>query len=192
VNYWQRSFPHLTGNKSIGSVLTRLDTLLSRSPSVTWYPSLRTGWTLPKSWITAKYFWHDYQKERWAVRPPICSEPFWLPSSSKSRRVARAQAIDERRHFWLYIDEFANFITPSMADILSGARKYRIGLTLAHHDLHQLQRNSEVASAVMSHPFTRVVFKGQRRRCQEIGPTAFPILKRAICGTWKRPGHLPG
>jgi len=24
-----------------------------------------------------------------------------------------------------------------MADILSGARKYRIGLTLAHHDLHQ-------------------------------------------------------
>src|SRR5208283_760632 len=48
---------------------------------------------------------------------------------------------------------------PSMAEILSGARKYRIGLTLAHHDLHQLQRNAEVASAVMSHPFTRIVFR---------------------------------
>jgi hypothetical protein len=71
----------------------------------------------------------------------------------------QAQQIALRRDFWLYIDEFANFITPSMAEILSGARKYRIGLTLAHHELHQLQRNPEVASAVMSHPFTRVVFR---------------------------------
>ena len=46
-----------------------------------------------------------------------------------------------------------------MAEILSGARKYRIGLTLAHHELHQLQRNPEVASAVMSHPYTRIVFR---------------------------------
>jgi hypothetical protein len=46
-----------------------------------------------------------------------------------------------------------------MAEILSGARKYRIGLILAHHELHQLQRNSDVASAVMAHPFTRIVFR---------------------------------
>ncbi len=46
-----------------------------------------------------------------------------------------------------------------MAEILSGARKYRIGLTLAHHELHQLQRSPEVASAVMSHPYTRIVFR---------------------------------
>jgi hypothetical protein len=61
---------------------------------------------------------------------------------------------------WPYrIDEFANFITPSMAEILSGARKYRIGLTLAHHELHQLQRSPDVASAVMTHPYTRIVFR---------------------------------
>jgi hypothetical protein len=46
-----------------------------------------------------------------------------------------------------------------MAEILSGARKYRIGLTLAHHELHQLERDKEVASAVMTHPFTRIVFR---------------------------------
>jgi hypothetical protein len=46
-----------------------------------------------------------------------------------------------------------------MAEILSGARKYRIGLTLAHHELHQLQRSPEVASAVMTHPYTRIVFR---------------------------------
>jgi len=71
----------------------------------------------------------------------------------------QAQQVAARRDFWVYIDEFANFIAPSMAEILSGARKYRIGLTLAHHELHQLQRIPEVASAVMSHPFTRIVFR---------------------------------
>jgi hypothetical protein len=81
---------------------------------------------------------------------------------SKFQQMAmsrQAQQIAARRDFWIYIDEFANFITPSMAEILSGARKYRIGLTLAHHELHQLQRDPEVASAVMSHPFTRIVFR---------------------------------
>jgi len=33
-----------------------------------------------------------------------------------------------------------------MAEILSGARKYRIGLTLAHHELHQLQRSDPIVS----------------------------------------------
>jgi hypothetical protein len=81
---------------------------------------------------------------------------------SKFQQLAmsrQAQQIAARRDYWIYIDEFANFITPTMAEILSGVRKYRIGLTLAHHELHQLQRNSDVASAVMAHPFTRVVFR---------------------------------
>ena len=71
----------------------------------------------------------------------------------------QAQRIESRRLFNIFIDEFANFITPSMAEILSGARKYRIGLTLAHHELHQLQRSPEVASAMMTHPYTRIVFR---------------------------------
>jgi hypothetical protein len=81
---------------------------------------------------------------------------------SKFQQIAmsrQAQQIESRRLFNIYIDEFANFITPSMAEILSGARKYRIGLTLAHHELHQLQRSPEVASAVMTHPYTRIVFR---------------------------------
>jgi hypothetical protein len=71
----------------------------------------------------------------------------------------QARQIEARRMFSIVIDEFANFITPSMAEILSGARKYRIGLTLAHHELQQLQRSPEVASAVLTHPYTRIVFR---------------------------------
>jgi hypothetical protein len=66
----------------------------------------------------------------------------------------------ERQYFWLYIDEFQNFATPSMAAILSGARKYRLGLVLAHQDLYQLNRQSpDVASAVATNPYTRICFR---------------------------------
>lgn len=44
------------------------------------------------------------------------------------------QGAAERRDFWLYADEFPDFITPPMAEILTGARKYRLGMTLAHQD----------------------------------------------------------
>jgi hypothetical protein len=81
---------------------------------------------------------------------------------SKFQQIAmsrQAQRIECRRLFTIAIDEFCHFITPSMAEILSGARKYRIGLTLAHHELQQLRRSPEVASAVLTHPYTRIVFR---------------------------------
>ena len=80
-----------------------------------------------------------------------------LNQTAMSRQEMQAA---DRKPFYLYIDEFHNFITPSLAAILSGARKYRLGLVLAHQELHQLSaRDGEVASAVISNPFTRVCFR---------------------------------
>lgn len=45
---------------------------------------------------------------------------------------------DQRRDFYLYIDEFQNFITDSIATILSEARKYKLNLILAHQYIGQL------------------------------------------------------
>jgi hypothetical protein len=81
---------------------------------------------------------------------------------SKFQQLAMARQNQDaavRRDFWLYVDEFDHFISPSMAEILKGARKYRLGLTLAHQELHQLQSEPKVESAVMTHPCTRIVFR---------------------------------
>jgi type IV secretory pathway TraG/TraD family ATPase VirD4 len=42
---------------------------------------------------------------------------------------------DERRDFYLYIDEFQNYVTDSIESILSEARKYRLSLNIAHQYL---------------------------------------------------------
>jgi hypothetical protein len=41
----------------------------------------------------------------------------------------------ERRDFYLYIDEFQNYVTDSIESILSEARKYRLSLNIAHQYL---------------------------------------------------------
>ncbi len=45
---------------------------------------------------------------------------------------------EARRDFYLYIDEFQNFTTDSIATIFSEARKYRLNLTVAHQFIAQL------------------------------------------------------
>ncbi len=49
----------------------------------------------------------------------------------------------DRKDFYLYIDEFQNFITDSIATILSEARKYRLNLIIAHQYIGQLVKNND-------------------------------------------------
>ncbi len=52
---------------------------------------------------------------------------------------------DERRDFFLYVDEFQNFATNSFVKILSEARKYRLSLTLANQYIEQLDETIQRA-----------------------------------------------
>jgi hypothetical protein len=58
------------------------------------------------------------------------------------------QSSTERKDFFLYIDEFQNFVTPSIESILSEARKYRLGLVLAHQYIDQLEKDSKLSGSV--------------------------------------------
>jgi len=52
----------------------------------------------------------------------------------------------ERKDFYLYIDEFQNFTTDSISQILAEARKYKLSLTIAHQFIGQL--SEEISKAV--------------------------------------------
>jgi hypothetical protein len=68
---------------------------------------------------------------------------------------------EERRDFYLYIDEFQNFTTDSIAVILSEARKYMLNLIIAHQYIGQLVKNNDttIKDAVFGNVGTIVVFK---------------------------------
>ena len=50
-------------------------------------------------------------------------------------------AEEERKDFYLYVDEFQNFVTDSFASILSEARKYRLNLIMAHQYIAQITKS---------------------------------------------------
>lgn len=63
----------------------------------------------------------------------------------------------ERNDFYLYVDEFQNFATESFANILSEARKYRLGLILAHQYITQMDET--VRDAVFGNVGTMITFR---------------------------------
>ncbi len=67
--------------------------------------------------------------------------------------------IDEkdRRDFYLYVDEFQNFTTDSIAVILSEARKYHLNLTLAHQFIAQL--TDQIREAVFGNVGSMAAFR---------------------------------
>jgi len=68
---------------------------------------------------------------------------------------------EERKDFYLYIDEFQNFTTNSICQILSEARKYALNLVMAHQYIGQLTKNNntEIKDAVFGNVGTMIAFK---------------------------------
>jgi DNA helicase HerA-like ATPase len=72
--------------------------------------------------------------------------------------LSRVDAPKEQRpDFYLYIDEFQNVTTDSIAQILSEARKYRLSLNVAHQFIAQLEEN--IKNAVFGNVGSMAVFR---------------------------------
>ncbi len=59
--------------------------------------------------------------------------------------------------FYLYLDEFQNVASDSIAQILSEARKYKLGLTIAHQFIEQLPKN--IKDAVFGNVGSMAIFR---------------------------------
>ncbi len=94
--------------------------------------------------------------------------------------LGRAELPEEqRKDFYLYIDEFQNFITDSISTILSEARKYRLNLIVAHQYLGQLvddKGQATIRDAVLGNAGTICSFR--------IGPEDAEILSKEFAPTF--------
>ena len=159
VYYWQKEFPMLSG-KPQGPILTRLDTFLrpkvirhmvSHKENRVDFGAIMNGRKIFLGKLAQGLIGEE---NSYLLGTLIVSK---LNQMAMSRQNITAS---ERAHFYCYIDEFHNFVTPSLAAILAGARKYNLGLILAHQELQQISnRDSDVASAVIANPYTRVCFR---------------------------------
>lgn len=153
--YWENEYAMV--RKSITPLLTRIDTFLR--PKVTRYMMAQN---------TGIDFRQCIEEKKIVLiklsQGLIGEENSFLLGSlflSKLNQVAQARQTlpKEQRHpFYVYCDEFQNFITPSISKILSGTRKYGLGLILANQELAQIDE-PKTLNSVISNPYTRICFR---------------------------------
>ncbi len=82
---------------------------------------------------------------------------------------------EERRDFYLFVDEFQNFATQSFIKILSEARKYRLNLTLANQYIGQIEE--DVQKAIFGNAGSMVTFS--------VGAGDARLLSREFGGSYE-------
>jgi hypothetical protein len=155
--FWEHEFQLIAG-KPQASILIRLDTFLRQS--------------LIRNVVCQKENKLDFRRlmdEKKIIliklsQGLIGEENAYLLGTMILSRIYQAalsrQDSQERPYCWLSVDEFHHLVTPSLESVLSGARKYNLGLTLGHQQFKQIQtRSQDVASSVLSNCYTRVCFR---------------------------------
>ena len=159
TSYFRHEF-QLAAGKSVGAILTRLDGFL-RSKSVRQIVGARESRLDLRSVVDrgqiflARLSQGAIGEENAALLGSLLVSKFHQTCMSR-QEVKR----EERRPFFLYADECQEVATASMAQLLAGARKYGLGLILAHQDLRQLEGKApEVSSALLGNAGTRIAFR---------------------------------
>lgn len=156
VYYWQHEYP-LLKSSSIGSILTRLDTFL-RPKIIRNMVVQKKGLDFENILDTQKIVLVKLSQGLMGEENSYLLGTFFVSKMYQAAMARQAKA--ERKDFFLYIDEFHHYATPSMSHLLSGARKYHLGLILAHQDMQQLQKqDGELASSVVVNAGTRICFR---------------------------------
>jgi hypothetical protein len=99
--------------------------------------------------------------------------------------LSRADVLKEqRRRFYLYVDEFQNFVTDAFVTILSEARKYELALIMAHQYIGQLvgkteaygEASTQMRDAIFGNVGTIMSFKVGAEDAEYMAKEYAPVL----------------
>lgn len=149
-NFWLRQWKQTVGqtrSDMLGYVTSKIGRFIENEMMRNIIGQSKSGFDLSEVMDNKKIFLANLSK---GLTGEINSSLLGLILVSKMQMAAlrRARMPEEQRQdFYLYIDEFQNFTTNSIATILSEARKYRLCLILAHQYMPQLK--DEIKNAVI-------------------------------------------
>jgi hypothetical protein len=149
-NFWEKEWAQTTGqtrSDMLGYVVSKVGRFVENEMMRNIIGQPHSGFNLEKIMQEGKIFLANLSK---GLTGELNSSLLGLILVSKMQIAAMRRGKipeEERRDFYLYIDEFQNFTTDSIATILSEARKYRLNLILAHQFIPQL--TEEIRNAVI-------------------------------------------
>lgn len=154
--YWHKAYPLIKAT-AVGPVVTRLDSFL-RPRTIRNIVIQKTGLDFEALINSNKIILVKLSQGLIGAENSFLLGSLILSKIHQAAFARQRSAI--RTPFFIYLDEFQHFITPSIKEMLSGVRKYNTGLVLSHQDLQQLQReDGELLNSVLGNVYTRIVFR---------------------------------
>jgi len=159
-NFWLKEWGATTGSTRsdmLGYVVSKLGRFIENEMMRNIMGQSHSGFDLSKIMDEKKIFLANLSK---GLTGEVNSSLLGLILVSKMQMAAMKRARiseKERTDFYLYIDEFQNFTTDSIATILSEARKYKLNLIMAHQYMPQLKQ--EIRDAVLGNVGTMGSFR---------------------------------
>lgn len=158
IHFWQTEYAMLRKN-SISPILTRLDTFI-RPKIIRNMMAQQNGLDLADLMASNKIILINLPQGLIGEENSHLLGSLIVSKIQQAAQSRQAIAVNDRNPFFLYVDEFQNFITPSMSAMLSGSRKYGLGLILAHQDMEQVGKyDNELANSILSNPGTQICFR---------------------------------
>lgn len=159
-NFWLKEWKQTTGqtrSDMLGYVVSKIGRFITDEMMRNIVGQQKSGFDLNKIMDGKKIFLANLSK---GLTGEVNSSLLGLILVSKMQIAALRRARvseEERKDFYLYVDEFQNFTTDSVATILSEARKYKLNLILAHQYMPQLKE--EIRDAVIGNVGTMVSYR---------------------------------
>lgn len=159
-SFWLREWSTATGqtrSDMLGYVVSKVGRFVENEMMRNIIGQGKSGFDLAEIMDNGKIFLANLSKGRTGE---LNSSLLGLILVSKMQVAAMKRgdvAMEKRKDFYLYIDEFHNFTTDNIATILSEARKYRLNLILAHQYMPQLQ--DPIKNAVLGNAGTIGCFR---------------------------------
>ncbi len=149
-NFWLKEWKQTTGqtrSDMLGYVVSKIGRFITDETMRNIVGQQKSGFDLDEVMSGKKIFLANLSK---GLMGEVNSSLLGLILVSKMQIAALRRARipeEERKDFYLYVDEFQNFTTNSVATILSEARKYKLNLIIAHQYMPQLKE--EIRDAVI-------------------------------------------
>lgn len=153
--YWKNEYPMV--RKGIAPLLTRIDTFL-RPKLVRYMLAQKKGVDISDCLNNNKIVLLKLSQGLIGEQNSYLLGSLFLAKFNQAALARQSKSKNERTPYMLYLDEFQDFITPSIERILSGSRKYGLGLTIAHQELGQI-KDTSLLNSVLSNPKTRICFR---------------------------------
>ncbi len=153
--YWQHEYPMV--RKGIAPLLTRIDTFL-RPKLIRYMLAQKSGVDISECLRENKIVLLKLSQGLIGEQNSYLLGSLFLAKFNQAALARQSESREKRSPYMLYLDEFQNFITPSIERIISGARKYALGITIVHQELGQIH-DTALLNSVLSNPKIRICFR---------------------------------